>query len=82
MPTNKSHNLAAFLNLHKRLKIMLVKILYPQLRLVNGIIGEVFKTIVANCNKTLQAHTIHKSTHVNKFQQFHIRMPITTKHNI
>lgn len=61
---------------------MLIKNLYPQLGLVNGIIGDVFKTFVANCNKTLQAYTIHKPTHVNKFQQFHIRLPITTKHNI
>jgi hypothetical protein len=61
---------------------MLIKKNYPQLGLVNGTIGEVFKTIVANCNKILQAHTIHKPTHVSKFQQFHIRMPITTKHNI
>jgi hypothetical protein len=61
---------------------MLIKNLYPQLGLVDGTIGEVFKTIVANCNKTLQTHTIHKLTHVSQLQQFHIRMPITTKHNI
>jgi hypothetical protein len=61
---------------------MLIKNLYPQLGLMNGTIGEVFKTIVTNCNKTLQTYTIHKPTHVSKFQQTHIRMPITTKHNI
>jgi hypothetical protein len=82
MPTNKSHNLTTFFNLHKRLEVTLIKNLYPQLGLVNGTIGDVFKNFVANCNKTLQAHTIHKPTHVNKFQQFHIRLPITTKHNI
>jgi hypothetical protein len=40
------------------------------------------KLLLLNCNKTLQAHKIHKPTHASKFQQFHIRMPITTKHNI
>jgi hypothetical protein len=41
MPTSKPQSLTPFLNIYKRMKVIITKKLYPKIGIVNGTIGYV-----------------------------------------
>ncbi len=73
--TSKTQNLAPFLKLYERMKIIIIKNLYPKLGIVNGSISYIYNILINKSQWIQQDHSMHPPTNVyvdlNEFIEKH-----------